>query len=91
MTRTSSWREVATPAALGAAACAACCAVPLVGLALGAGAASTVAAVAEPIAGLLLAVSLLVGGVVLVRRRRAAKAPAGSCGCGPAEASPTHA
>ncbi len=94
MSRSPTWLQAAAPAILGVGACAACCAVPLVTLFVGAGAASTLAAVAEPIAGVLLAASLLLGGVVLDRRRMLSRATtcqtAGtcatdrSCGCAPA-------
>lgn len=84
------------PAALAGAACAACCAVPLVGLALGAGTASTVAAFVEPAAGVALALAAALVGVVLVRQRAAGAkrcatqgscAVDGSCGCSPRDAS----
>jgi hypothetical protein len=81
-----SWRRFLAPAALGAAACVACCAPPLVGLVLGAGAASALAAFVEPLAAILLASAALVVGLVLLRQRRqaalAAKSDAG-CGCQP--------
>jgi hypothetical protein len=81
-----SWRRFVAPAALGAAACAACCAPPLVGLVLGAGAAAALAAFVEPLAAILLASAALVLGLVLLRQRRqatlATKSEAG-CGCEP--------
>jgi hypothetical protein len=81
-----SWRRFVAPAALGAAACVACCAPPLVGLVLGAGAASAVAAFVEPLAALLLASAALVLGLVLLRQRQQAALAAkseGGCGCEP--------
>lgn len=98
MPTSSPMSQFKVPAALGAAACAACCAVPLVGLAMGAGTASTVAAFVEPAAGVALAVAAVLVGVVLVGQRRAAAktcatggscAVDGSCGCAPRESSVT--
>jgi Na+/citrate or Na+/malate symporter len=89
MIGSSSWSQMKFPALLGATACAACCAIPLVGLALGAGAASTLAAFVEPIAGASVGVAAVGALAVVVRQRRAATAALqaacpidGSCGCG---------
>lgn len=88
-TKRGFWSRPRGPLLLGAAACVACCATPLVAIVVGAGAASTVAAIAEPIAGVLLATAALLGIVLYLRRRRARGAAravaAGSCGCGPSE------
>jgi hypothetical protein len=92
MSRLSGWLPVVSPAVLGIGACAACCAVPLIAAVGGAGLASAVAAVAEPAAGVLLATSLVVGGVMVVRQRQSAASCEttgacsvdGGCGCGPA-------
>jgi hypothetical protein len=97
MSSSSPLSQFQVPAVLGAAACAACCAVPLVGLAFGAGTASTFAAFVEPAAGISLAVAAVFVGMVLVAQRRAAASCAtqgscsvdGSCGCSPRATSVT--
>ena len=72
-----------TAVALGAAACAACCAVPLLGLASGLAAfGSAMAACADellPVAAVLLTGALALAGVWWWRRRQAARG--GACGC----------
>lgn len=86
-THGSFWSRPRGPLLLGVTACAACCAVPLTAIVVGAGAASTLAAIAEPIAGILLALAAILGIAIYARRRRARAAAAcatdGSCGCGP--------
>jgi hypothetical protein len=84
-TRRGFWSRPRGPLLLGAVACAACCATPLVAIAIGAGAASTVAAIAEPIAGVLLATGALLGIVMYVRHRRTRAVTGARCGCGPAD------
>lgn len=82
----SFWSRPRGALILGIAACAACCALPLAALVIGAGAASTLAAITEPIAGILLAAGALLAITLYVRHRRAravACATDGSCGCGP--------
>lgn len=78
------WKAIA---ALGAA-CAACCAIPLLGLSAGLAAfGSALAACADelmPAAAVLLAMALALAGVWLWRRRRAAQRAA--CGCNGATA-----
>jgi len=87
----SFWSRVRGPVLLAIAGCAACCAVPLVGIVIGAGAATAAAAVLEPIAGVLMAAGAVLAIVLIAGRRRAAGGAAnacavdGSCGCGPGE------
>jgi hypothetical protein len=88
-TTRSFWSRPRGPLLLGAAACAACCAAPLVAIVIGAGAASTITAIMEPIAGLLMAAGAVLAIALFVRYRRARAAAAcavdGSCGCGPSD------
>lgn len=88
-TKTGFWSRPRGALLLGASACAACCAAPVVAIVIGAGAASTIAAIAEPLAGVLLATGAILGIAIYVRRRNARAAAAcatdASCGCGPAE------
>lgn len=80
MPRSPSWTDFALPAVLGGAACAACCAVPLVGVVVGTGAASVLAAWFEPLAAVLLAAAALAGAAAWWQRRaRTATTHASSC------------
>lgn len=78
------------PLLLGAAACAACCALPLAAVLIGAGTVATAVAILEPVAIALVALAIGLAHVAYTRRRRAAArcAAAGACAtdrrcCGP--------
>lgn len=92
----SFWSRPVAPVLLGIGACAACCAPPIAAILVGAGVAGTLGAVFEPLAGIMLAAAVILGGVLLWRRRRARAGVASascettgacaidrSCGCGP--------
>lgn len=88
MPAVSFWSRARAPLLLGAAACGACCAVPLAAVVIGAGAATTAAAILEPLAGVLIGVAAVAAVVAYLRHRRAATArcelAAASCGPGAA-------
>ncbi len=87
------WSRPLAPILLGIGGCVACCAIPLTAIVLGAGAAGSLAFILEPLAGILIAAAVLLGGVIYLRRRRAraaarcattgACAADQRCGCGP--------
>ncbi|WP_433933201.1 hypothetical protein AB3662_03155 [Sorangium cellulosum] len=89
------WSFPLIPLGLGAAACAACCAVPLLGLGLGAGGLGALVGLMEPMALGLVGIGLVMA-VVAVRRRSnnhqascaetGACSIDGACGCRPADA-----
>ncbi|WP_437636314.1 hypothetical protein [Sorangium sp. So ce854] len=78
----SRWPLPAISLGLGAAACVACCTIPLLGLSIGAGGLGALVALGEPIAFGLVAVGVVLAAVALRRRsgkRQASCADTGAC------------
>jgi hypothetical protein len=69
----SFWSKPRAPLLLGAAACVACCAVPISAIIIGAGAATARAAMLEPVAGVLFAAGAILAIAIVARRRSASR------------------